>query len=143
VITQLAHTAYRVRDVDASVAFYTRLGIDEAFRLHRDDGSLWIVYLQINADQFLELFPGATRPLETTPESIGYHHFCLQVDDLAATVADFEAKGVVIDRPIKMGLDGNLQAWIVDPDGNRIELMQIMPDSLQAKAGARLAAARA
>jgi len=43
--------------------------------------------------------------------------------------------GVVIDRPIKEGKDGNLQAWIVDPDGNRIELMQIMPNSLQAKAG--------
>lgn len=133
-ITQLAHTAYRVRDADASLAFYAKLGIREAFRLHQDDGSLWIVYLQINENQFLELFPGASRTVTTAPDSIGYHHFCLEVDNLAATVAELEARGVTIDRPIKLGKDGNLQAWIVDPDGNRIELMQILPDSLQARA---------
>ena len=38
-----------------------------------------------------------------------------------------------------MGADGNWQAWIEDPDGHRIELMQMMPDSLQAKAIARMA----
>lgn len=133
-ITQLAHTAYRVRDAEASLAFYAKLGIREAFRLHQDDGSLWIVYLQINENQFLELFPGATRAVTTPPDSIGYHHFCLQVDNLKTTVAELEARGVTIDRPIKLGKDGNLQAWIVDPDGNRIELMQILPDSLQARA---------
>jgi catechol 2,3-dioxygenase-like lactoylglutathione lyase family enzyme len=134
-ITQLAHTAYRVRDLEASLAFYGKLGIYEAFRLNHDDGSVWIVYLQINRDQFLELFPGATEPVATTWNSIAYHHFCLQVDDLETTVADLESREVVIDQPIKMGKDYNLQAWIVDPDGNRIELMQIMPESPQAAAG--------
>jgi len=33
-----------------------------------------------------------------------------------------------------MGADGNYQYWIEDPDRNRIELMQIMPGSLQDKA---------
>jgi lactoylglutathione lyase len=134
-ITQLAHTAYRVRDIDKSLDFYGRLGIREAFRLNRDDGSLWIVYLQINENQFLELFPVATALVEPAPDNVSYHHFCLQVDDLEQSVAELVRNGVAIDRPIKMGLDGNLQAWIVDPDGNRIELMQIMRDSLQAKAG--------
>lgn len=139
VITQLAHTAYRVRDLDASLAFYATLGIAEAFRLNRDDGSTWIVYLQINEDQFLELFPTPTQPATASPDGVSYHHFCLQVDDLARTVGEFEAQGVVIDRPVTMGLDRNLQAWIVDPDGNRIELMQIMADSLQAEAAKRFA----
>lgn len=134
-ITQLAHTAYRVRDFEASLAFYGKLGILESFRLNRDDGSVWIVYLQINRDQFLELFPSPTLPVQTTSNSGSYHHFCLQVDDLDVTVADLESRGVVIDQPITMGRDNNLQAWIVDPDGNRIELMQIMPDSPQAAAG--------
>lgn len=135
-ITQLAHTAYRVRDAEASIAFYAKLGIVEAFRLYRDDGTPWIIYLQINENQFLELFPGVTQLNGTTPETVSYHHFCLQVDDIETTVAEIEARGVAIDRPIKLGKDGNYQAWIVDPDGNRIELMQIMPDSLQAQAAA-------
>ena len=37
-----------------------------------------------------------------------------------------------------MAADKNWQAWIEDPDGNRIELMQIMPDCLQLEAIARL-----
>jgi len=37
-----------------------------------------------------------------------------------------------------MGADNNLQAWIADPDGHRIELMQIMPGCMQAEAIARL-----
>jgi lactoylglutathione lyase len=139
-ITQIGHPAFRVRDAEASLAFYAKLGINEAFRLFKDDGSLWILYLQVNENQFVELFPGATEPVTTTPDSIGYHHFCLLVDDLAATVAELEAKGIVIDRPIKQGKDFNLQAWIVDPDGNRIELMQISPESPQAQAGERMAA---
>jgi lactoylglutathione lyase len=134
-ITQLAHTAYRVRDLEASLAFYGKLGIYESFRLNRDDGSVWIVYLQLNRDQFLELFPSSTPAVPIPLNTGSYHHFCFQVDDLDVTVADLESRGVVIDQPIKMGKDYNLQAWIVDPDGNRIELMQIMPDSPQAAAG--------
>ena len=38
-----------------------------------------------------------------------------------------------------MGADGNWQAWIEDPDGHRIELMQMMPEGLQANALARMA----
>jgi lactoylglutathione lyase len=37
-----------------------------------------------------------------------------------------------------MALDGNRQAWIEDPDGHRIELMQLSPDCLQLEAIARL-----
>ena len=39
-----------------------------------------------------------------------------------------------------MGADGNLQAWIEDPDGNRIELMQMDPNNMQSKALKRLRA---
>ena len=48
--------------------------------------------------------------------------------------------GVDLLSPIKMGADGNRQAWIEDPDGNRIELMEMAPDCLQLKAIARLKA---
>ena len=37
-----------------------------------------------------------------------------------------------------MGLDRNRQCWIEDPDGNRIEFMQMSPESMQAEAIKRL-----
>jgi hypothetical protein len=37
-------------------------------------------------------------------------------------------------RLIKTGADNNRQAWIQDPDGNRIELMEMVPGALQFKA---------
>ena len=66
------------------------------------------------------------------------NHMCLETDDVAELVKQLEAAGVALLMPLKLALDGNWQAWIEDPDGNRIELMQMDPDSLQLKAIARL-----
>jgi hypothetical protein len=41
---------------------------------------------------------------------------------------------VALDRETVIGLDGNWQAWVKDPDGNEIELMQLSEDSPQRKA---------
>jgi lactoylglutathione lyase len=134
-ITQIGHTAYRVKDIAASLDFYKKIGLTEAFTMERE-GKLWIVYMRLNDSQFLELFPDATEPTTLGPLSIGYAHLCLNVNDIQTTTAEIVAAGIPLDRPISKGRDGNLQAWIVDPDGNRIELMQMMPDSLQAQSKA-------
>ena len=51
-------------------------------------------------------------------------------------------RGIPLMQGKKVGADGNLQAWIEDPDGNRIELMQMAPDGLQAEAIRRFAGSR-
>ena len=128
-ITDLAHTAFAVNDIDASLAFYEKLGLKESFRLHRDDGRLMLVYLHIAGDRFLELFPNGPSP--ETGRTQSFRHICLATDDIHAEVAQLNAAGVTIERPIKEGLDFNLQAWIRDPDGNDIELMQLSENSPQ------------
>ncbi len=60
------------------------------------------------------------------------------MDDFDATLAYLEQVGVPLLLPKKMAVDGNWQAWIEDPDGNRIELMQMMPGCLQEQAIERL-----
>lgn len=127
-ITDLGHTAFRCHDLEKSLAFYALLGIEEAFRLHRDDGSLMLIYLHVGGDRFLELFPNGPEPAEPTGS---FFHLCLLTDDIQATVASLQANGVAIERAIKQGKDHNLQAWIRDPDGNPIELMQISQESPQ------------
>jgi lactoylglutathione lyase len=130
-ITDIGHAAFAAHDLDASLQFYDRLGIREAFRLHRDDGSLMLVYLHVAGDRFIEVFPGGPPP---DPQRRGsFMHLCLLVDDMHRTVEQLRAAGVTIDREIATGLDHNLQAWIHDPDGNAIELMQLVEESPQRK----------
>lgn len=127
-ITDLGHTAFRCHDLDKSLAFYALLDINESFRLHRDDGSLMLIYLHIAGDRFLELFPAGPEPDD--PKG-SFMHLCLVSDDLKADVEHLRAQGVEIWRELKQGKDGNLQAWVKDPDQNPIELMQLAEDSPQ------------
>jgi lactoylglutathione lyase len=128
-ITDLAHIAFAVQDVPATLAFYAKLGIHEAFRLNNDDGSLMLAYLHICGDRFVEIFPGGPKPDPTRRGN--FMHLCLAVDDLHAVVARLRATGIAIDAEPKIGKDRNLQAWIRDPDGNAIELMQMVEESPQ------------
>lgn len=137
-ITGLGHVAFRITDLEKSLDFYCqKLGFKEAFRLEREgEYSPWIVYIQVAPNHFIELFPGA-RGENTSRGPVGYNHFCLVVDDLQATLRDLAARGLTIEDGPKQGLDHNWQYWINDPDGNAIELMQIVPESPQAAADAR------
>lgn len=134
-IIGIGHVAYSVSDLEASLEFYCqKLGLTEAFRLTHDDGTPWIVYV-LAGDGFIELFPGG-QPRAGEVEG-SYRHLCLVVDDMAATLKDLQARGLGLEGEATRGKDGNLQYWLTDPDGNRIELMEIHADSLQAKALAR------
>lgn len=126
-ITDLAHTTLRVHDLEQSLTFYELLGLKESFRLKHDDGSVMLVYVHIGGDRFLELFPGGTLK---NPEG-SFRHLCLASNNLKEDVEMLRAKGVKIEIEPKMGLDLNMQAWISDPDGNAIELMQLSEQSPQ------------
>jgi lactoylglutathione lyase len=138
-ITGIGHVAFRVKGLERALDFYCgTLGFQEAFRLDREgQPSPWIVYLRAAPGQFLELFPGAHGEVPPRSQTAGYNHFCLVVEDLRQAAEELGAKGVTITSGPKQGTDTNWQCWIADPDGNAIELMQIMPDSPQATADAR------
>ena len=138
-VTGIGHVAFRITDLDRALDFYCHeLGFREAFRLDREgEPSPWIVYLQIAPGHFVELFPGAGEIGPQPGASAGYNHFCLLVDDMDATLRQLAERGLEIAKSPAQGLDGNWQYWLTDPDGNRIELMQIMPESPQAAVDAR------
>jgi lactoylglutathione lyase len=129
-ITDLAHTAFRVHDLAASLEFYAKLGIHEAFRLNHTDGSLMLVYLHVGGDRFIELFPGGDSP---KPLTDSFMHLCLVSNSIREDVEKLRDQGVKITSEVSLGLDHNLQAWLADPDGNPIELMQLSEDSPQRK----------
>jgi lactoylglutathione lyase len=129
VITDLGHPAFAAHDVDATLRFYRILGIEEAFRLHHDDGALMLVYLHGSGDRFVEVFPGGPPPDPDREQS--FEHICLLTDDIHAAVERLRENDAPIDSEPLVGLDGNLQAWTRDPDANQIELMQLSEDSPQ------------
>ncbi|MGQ9631941.1 MAG: VOC family protein [bacterium] len=133
-ITGIGHAAFRVRDLEKSLSFYTKvMGFPEAFRLNDDAGNLILVYLKVGEGGFIELFPGGKTSVELPRDHIGYCHLCLTVDDIRKTLKELKSRGLPIEGEAKRGKDGNYQYWVEDPDGNPIELMQIMADSLQAQ----------
>lgn len=129
-ITDLGHVAYGVSDLDASLRFYELLGIKEAFRLTREDGSVILVYLHVSGDRFIEVFPEQPGT-ERVSGATSYRHLCLVSDDIVNDIEHLRANGVTIDVEPKIGLDANTQSWFKDPDGNPIELMQLAAISPQ------------
>ena len=128
---RVGHLAYRTQDMQAALDFYTRAPeFPHLFSLAGKNGEPWIEYVGTPDGRFIELFHPTG---EEAPAGGGYLHLCLEVDDCAAAVADLEQKGVTIVRPISVGKDGNYQAWIKDPDGRDIEIMQLGPGSEQGK----------
>jgi lactoylglutathione lyase len=137
--TGMMHAAIRVRDAERSLAFYTgKLGFQEMFRQYYDDGSLWNVYVRVTDDQFIEIFPNAEDDRAPGNQANGLNHICLTVEDIDACIDELARIGVPLTRPRKIGADRNVQVWIEDPDGNRIEIMQMAPDSRQREAIMRL-----
>jgi catechol 2,3-dioxygenase-like lactoylglutathione lyase family enzyme len=108
--------------------FYTKtMGFREAFSLKDKDGNPMLTYLQISRDTFLELAPAnAQRPA-------GLSHVGIWPDDLNATVLELRQRGVKVDDPRVTSSKSSITS-IVDPNGVRLELLNILPDSLQRKA---------
>jgi catechol 2,3-dioxygenase-like lactoylglutathione lyase family enzyme len=112
---------YLVRDVDQSVAFYTKhfgFAVKQQFGpnmaiVTRDGLTLWLVG------------PGASavRPMPDgrKPEPGGWNRFVLQVDDLGGVVAKLKQQGVRFRNDIVTG-PGGQQILCEDPSGNVIEL---------------------
>lgn len=142
-ILAIAHWALKTSNLERLLGFYRdRLGFAEMLRLRRDDGRLWLIYLRASDTQFLEIFPDGEDDAAPGEAATAVNHVCLAVADVEATAAWLEARGIDLWRAPKLGADGNRQCWIKDPDGNRIEFMEMLPGNLQEQAISRLKGAR-
>lgn len=132
---KIAHSAVTVKNMEETLRFYTQaLGFRPAFELaNPETGEPWIVYLNIYPGQFLELFYGGTEENPWKDSQIGFNHLCLEVEDIEEAVQNVRRAGYPIDIEPQQGSDHNWQAWVRDPNGIRIELMKIMPESPQAR----------
>ena len=124
---RLAHVCIGATDLAESERFYVeKLGMRKAFDFIRA-GRAFGFYVAAGDSTFIEVFAQQEAPHLERPIM---KHFCLEVEDIDAVTAELAARGVAVS-PKKMGGDNNWQAWITDPSGVRIELMQYCEMSTQ------------
>lgn len=139
----LGHVALRCNHFDETYDFYVnKLHLEEKFRLNKDDGSLWLAYIHCGNGQYIELFPDSYDG-DNRFATHSQVHFCLEVSDFRAALEMIAAEGITIyngpEQPVlnppyekkPLGMCGSLCAFIQDPEGNYIEIMQFTPKSMQ------------
>jgi len=126
-IKQLAHINIGSYDLATSEHFYCYiLGMEKTFEFFKD-GELYGFYTGAGNTTFVEVFIEENE-IKDTPTIM--RHLCLEVEDLEATIAEIREKGWEITDK-KFGCDNSWQAWISDPSGVQIELMQYTKGSSQ------------
>lgn len=136
-IRTLAHLNFVTNDLPKIIDFYVnKLGMKVKFTLDNKEGQPFGYYFECGNTTFIEFFDQTMAAKvwggKVDELTIGnrYRHFCLEVTGLDEFCRDLKTKGVDVSE-ITMGMDHARQAWISDPDGNQIELMEYGHTSLQ------------
>jgi len=117
----------RVTDADRSVAFYTAVGYEIVGRV-ADTPIGHLTMLKLPADEFASIELVHDPDHGATGSDSGLSHLVIAVDSMVDTVAQLSARGIHTEPPTSPdGSDDFLTTAIVDPDGNRIEIVQWPP----------------
>lgn len=143
IFKNIFHVSLFCNDVQKSLDYYKKLGFEEMFGIHEaGDPEPWDIYLKIAPEQYLELQPVHSNNPHPHPQQAVFHpdqtvwHYSLQTESMANTIIELQKVGIDLWRdPEKSKLvhsiddvflseDGCLVAWLVDPDGTPIEVME-------------------
>ncbi|MEO0390929.1 MAG: VOC family protein [Pseudomonadota bacterium] len=116
------HTMVRVKDLDASMAFYQLLGLEETRRFENAAGRFTLVFMAPpgQPDCPVELTYNWDGDDALPDDSRHFGHLAYRVDDIYATCQHLMDNGVTINRPPR---DGHM-AFVRSPDNISIELLQ-------------------
>ncbi|WP_166416571.1 VOC family protein [Cochlodiniinecator piscidefendens] len=117
------HTMVRVSDLEASMGFYSLLGLNEVKRYESDAGRFTLVYLAADGDEDCPLELTYNWDGDTGLPSDGRHfgHLAYGVENIYEMCAKLQDAGVTINRAPH---DGRM-AFVRSPDNISIELLQI------------------
>ena len=118
------HFGLRVTDLGRSLAFYEAVGYEVVGSVPETElGRLTM--LKLPGDDFVSIELVSDPGTAGVDPGAGLSHFVIKVESMAATVAELATHGIDADAPRSPdGSDDFRTAWVTDPDGNRIELVQ-------------------
>ncbi|TFZ03439.1 lactoylglutathione lyase [Ramlibacter rhizophilus] len=124
---RVMHTMIRVRDLDASLDFYTRLlGMKVLRRKDYPEGRFSLAFVGYGPEINHAVVELTHNWDQDKAYDIGnaYGHLAIAVDDIYATCEELKRKGANITRaPGPMKNDTLHLAFVQDPDGYKIELI--------------------
>lgn len=114
------------RDLSRSVRFYSEIGFRETFRTP-DSGDP--IHVELTLDGFtlgIAKIEAAREHHSLKVEAEGrWIEIVLWTDDTDTALKELRAKGAPVLTPAHDFLEGRLRAaWIADPDGNPIQIVQ-------------------
>ena len=120
-IYELNHVGGRVRDLEASLEFYSGLGAEVVDRLFMPNSRVHRVHIQLGTGLVELLYHEDPDPDAT----YGLNHVGFMTDDLDADYARLIALGYAeLSAPKVAGSGQGRLAFLADPNGTRIELLQ-------------------
>ncbi|MGH1452079.1 MAG: VOC family protein [Paracoccaceae bacterium] len=122
------HTMVRVKDLEATMAFFALLGLKETRRMDSEAGRFSLIFMAAEGQEEcpVELTYNWDGDDELPSDSRHFGHLAYEVEDIYAICAHLQANGVVINRPPR---DGRM-AFVRSPDNISVELLQ-MGDALE------------
>jgi lactoylglutathione lyase len=120
------HTMLRITDPVKSKTFYEALGMEA-----RRESPI-VRNGELEATLYFFGYAGQEEELELTLNhdgrayelGTGYGHIAVAVDDLGETLAQLREQGIDAERePYRVREGGSLIAFVKDPDGYRVELI--------------------
>ena len=127
IIMRLLHTMLRVGDLQRSITFYTDiLGMSLLRKKEYPEGEFTLAFLGYGDEKnhtALEL----THNWGTSEYDIGsgFGHLAIEVDDVYKAAEEIRATGgKIIREPGPMNAGSTLLAFVADPDGYEIELLE-------------------
>lgn len=130
-IVGVNHVGIAFDDLDAAIEYYTEtLGYPEAFRIENEAGEIGLVYVQVSQNTFVELQPTNEN------RGPGINHFGVVVDDMDAAISMWRERGAEV-QDARSSSTNAILSNIFDPNGIRMELLELPPESEHAQAVAR------
>ena len=118
------HTMVRVKDLDASIAFYNLLGLVERRRIENEGGRFTLVFLcppgMDDGHADVELTYNWDGDDALPSDSRHFGHLAYEVGNIYEMCQHLANNGVAINRPPR---DGRM-AFVRSPDNISIELLQ-------------------
>ncbi|MFN2977321.1 VOC family protein [Terriglobus aquaticus] len=121
-LTGIAHVAIRVANLDASRAFYAKLGYAQPFTLTGKNGEVTEAFIKIDDRQYIELYPGDAA------HAPAFLHVCFEAQNLPGLYPTYTANGIVAPPVKKAGAGNLLMAW-KGPEDQTEEITEYQPGS--------------